>query len=950
MLAARHNEAARHETKRSNHTQQTSKTVTDSSSSNSISKQIFGYNLQGRMSSVINEGYDGSGVLNSQTRTSYDYDSKSYRIKLVNETAPNPDGNYSQLDSTVEFLAAADKIRGDLHAVAEGTFRIAETTAENSLRASLAAADIALWNTQETARVTAHTSIDTDLQTDWSQYLVDAATARSSWWTTASAQYANLATDRNSADSVYALRMQTAQVDRSQAYVLAVETQALAVADTLHERAVARADSVRDFYVALELPAETYADGTAAQAIRDRDVGNAQAERDYFFSGDGIQRAADLQTVADDFAADQQTLDSDWLAAEANQQADKYTDLAVSNFDQSLDLIAADVQFETTRTNSEATYVNEESDAYLQATTSWAGIDAVYRQYEANTFAAAATGLASTNGSPWAGFDGDFYTAQAARVASVSSAHQTQMIAKAGAQKDVEIGHTGAETTWHLASINGSGARASALPTADQTLAGQLSTDYAASGGTGNPLPQLATPPDLQEEYTLQESVAPFTGYWTDQLDGFHQTVPPEFGFTSYGWLSTLSFDPQQESWTPPSSIDETSWGIDRQEEEARIYDLSLEYRYDWLFETESVTESTPDGALTASYDDSASTNPFDAAAFNTRATGSGQSDLLSTGVTDGTEYRQEEISQILSASHLGETSACNTRQCHAVRSEISDRPEFSLDVYAGVYTSPAELAAIDHVAESERANSQRLAELLKQRDQLNPSAGQTHRSAVSDDNLSLAAAKRIASQLKTSSFSTVFDRSSSITVLDILDGAVGGIEGFAKGFFGDGRKGNIEFAGSILAWRAKTDIVGILFNNYRSFFLGGYQQAFDAYAAPVQAIDKAVGFAGKYGPIVKQMASDVALLYSREYLRAVADEDQSTIRRLEDKWARSVSPDTAMVLKMAGPPIDQISKKIDSLDVEDLYSGVDKGVVDLTWERWSGMVKPPGFRGFTEN
>ncbi len=87
------------------HTQQTSKTVTDTSSSNTISKQIFGYNLQGRMSSVINEGYDGSGVLNSQTRTSYEYDSKSYRIKLVNETAPNLDGNYSQLDSTVEFLA-----------------------------------------------------------------------------------------------------------------------------------------------------------------------------------------------------------------------------------------------------------------------------------------------------------------------------------------------------------------------------------------------------------------------------------------------------------------------------------------------------------------------------------------------------------------------------------------------------------------------------------------------------------------------------------------------------------------------------------------------------------------------------------------------------------------------------------------------------------------------------
>ena len=51
------------------HTQQTSK-VTSVNSVPSVA-QFFTYNLQGRMASVVNEGYDGAGILNSRTRTSY---------------------------------------------------------------------------------------------------------------------------------------------------------------------------------------------------------------------------------------------------------------------------------------------------------------------------------------------------------------------------------------------------------------------------------------------------------------------------------------------------------------------------------------------------------------------------------------------------------------------------------------------------------------------------------------------------------------------------------------------------------------------------------------------------------------------------------------------------------------------------------------------------------------
>ena len=43
-------------------------------------------NLQGRMAAVTNEGYDSNGDLESRERTSYNFDSKSYRVKLVNES------------------------------------------------------------------------------------------------------------------------------------------------------------------------------------------------------------------------------------------------------------------------------------------------------------------------------------------------------------------------------------------------------------------------------------------------------------------------------------------------------------------------------------------------------------------------------------------------------------------------------------------------------------------------------------------------------------------------------------------------------------------------------------------------------------------------------------------------------------------------------------------------
>ena len=86
-------------------TQQTSKAVERTIDQLPVSAQQFTYNLQGRMASVVNEGYDSSGVLTSRERTGYEYNSRSFRVELANETDAALDGNFT-LSSTTEFLAS----------------------------------------------------------------------------------------------------------------------------------------------------------------------------------------------------------------------------------------------------------------------------------------------------------------------------------------------------------------------------------------------------------------------------------------------------------------------------------------------------------------------------------------------------------------------------------------------------------------------------------------------------------------------------------------------------------------------------------------------------------------------------------------------------------------------------------------------------------------------------
>ena len=105
------------------HTQQTSKTVATTSTPATLSAQHFTYNLQGRIATVINDGYT-SGTLTSRERTSYEYDSKSYRVKLTNDsdvvTLGVAANTWAETSST-EFLADHRNHTGYVQTIRETT-------------------------------------------------------------------------------------------------------------------------------------------------------------------------------------------------------------------------------------------------------------------------------------------------------------------------------------------------------------------------------------------------------------------------------------------------------------------------------------------------------------------------------------------------------------------------------------------------------------------------------------------------------------------------------------------------------------------------------------------------------------------------------------------------------------------------------------------------------------
>ena len=399
-------------------------------------------------------------------------------------------------------MANAEQTQQSIHTNAEAAFFVAKTTAENTKRSNTSSAVVGLWNSRETARIAAHTSIDNALQLPWSRYLVDAAIARAGWWNTASVQYASLAADRNNAETTHTGRLATAHAIRQQEIALANKSKSMVEAGAQAAEATSKANSVRDYFSNMTSPTKSYADAMA-NAERQKSVAIAQANRAYVNHRSESQRKAQFDAADNAYKATKTSSDLAYRSTLATRQADQFKDFATADFNRTVGSIAGDVAAVTARNNAEKSYRTVESEAGLQSATAWANMDAIYRQYEANSFALAAASLATNAPSPWASYDANNYAATAANVTTLSNAAKTNAIAQSVAQRTAETSQVTAETIWQNVYAVADGTFKAAWAGANLALAGSQAALYSRSEGATLELPSVANVFDLNSEYTV---------------------------------------------------------------------------------------------------------------------------------------------------------------------------------------------------------------------------------------------------------------------------------------------------------------------------------------------------------------------------------------------------------------------------------------------------------------
>lgn len=421
----------------------------------------------------------------------------------ANKTAA--DGQATVQYAYESSLAAAMETRDYALADAASFFWLANSDALNNQRTALAAADIAYWSVQEDARVDAHQAINTAMYLPWTEYLVVAAETQRDWMASVSDDYMDLAANRNLAETTYAQRLAAAYAIREKATATARKENKVDVAAAQRDAAYARALSVSDYLFALGAPASQYAT-SMAQADHDHDVAVAQASRNYVFDEDYNLRNTEIETANTALQQAQVAAAYAWYGAEASQQANKFYDFASAQYDLEVDLIAADVALINAIVAAEKGYDNEESAAYLQSTTSWANLEAVYRQFEANTFAAAVIDAAAAHPSPWISYDIQTYADKAIRITAETNAVKAKTIDQATAQAAAETAQTNADAFWKTAQANATGVFRNAAALANLTLAYGQSAGIAALGLTGvyrTELPHLEEAPDIGYDYVV---------------------------------------------------------------------------------------------------------------------------------------------------------------------------------------------------------------------------------------------------------------------------------------------------------------------------------------------------------------------------------------------------------------------------------------------------------------
>jgi RHS repeat-associated protein len=104
-------------------TQQLSKIVKNGSGLNT-SRQVFAYDLQGRLASAITESFDVAGVVSGREQISYRYDIDGLRITAHEATDSNLDGVFSagEQGERTEYLIDSQNVSGYSQTLVETTF------------------------------------------------------------------------------------------------------------------------------------------------------------------------------------------------------------------------------------------------------------------------------------------------------------------------------------------------------------------------------------------------------------------------------------------------------------------------------------------------------------------------------------------------------------------------------------------------------------------------------------------------------------------------------------------------------------------------------------------------------------------------------------------------------------------------------------------------------------
>jgi hypothetical protein len=462
----------------------------------------------------------------------------------------------------------------------------------------------------------------------------------------------------------------------------------------------------------------------------------------------------------------------------------------------------------TTRNNAEKTYRNEESDAYLQSATSWANIDAFYRQYEANSFASAASTLASSTGTPWAAYDAGFYAAQAANVTAVSNAAKTNAIAQATAQKTAEVAQTNAETTWRNAYATASSVLNTGIAGAHLGFATAQSLIYSSMGGNNLQLPTVSRPTDLAGEYTVPgpgntyrtsissvSSTNYYYGWWGGYWWGAWGYYGSGYWYSGYGGYYGYLYGSQVSSAAgvtlqePAMQFPGSFWQIDSDQIADQMRDGAIEVRYGDAKVPELVTPVDVAGGLTASIS-------------------------ANVAVSDGMASSNAEVMAILQG--LSDTAGeLWTLVGSTTQTVLSSRPATLLAEYASELVNAELQNSVSSSSESSlpsdkgTASSSTSVTVGRNEGSLDAAVSAVQKTALIAKPADLTAMQKLNAYLQgvnNQKGPSIFDQASQISVnlvMGYINGQNGSITeygtGFAKGFFIDGAWGNVEGIGTIL-------------------------------------------------------------------------------------------------------------------------------------------------------